>query len=73
MDSTILKQLQTCASPLCTEQFEQSGMRINPRRYCSERCRQDVWILKRAKQMVDHVGVISFHVILDKVPLRAKA
>jgi hypothetical protein len=29
-------------------------------RYCSDRCRMDGYVLRRAKQMIDEVGVIEF-------------
>jgi hypothetical protein len=41
--------LLTCESPVCEVQFEQTGIvRMEPRRYCSDGCRQDAWILRRA-------------------------
>lgn len=60
--------LTTCSSPLCDVQFEQTGiMRLEPRKFCSAECRQDAWILRRAKALLDKVGIIKFHTILDEV------
>lgn len=41
--------LLTCESPVCNMRFDQTGIRrLEPRRFCSDRCRQDAWILRRA-------------------------
>src|SRR5215831_18832856 len=32
--------LQVCENPLCTVEFPESGLKIEPRRYCSAQCRQ---------------------------------
>lgn len=46
--------LLTCDSPLCDARFEQTGMvRMEPRRFCNDRCRMAAWILKRAKKLLE--------------------
>jgi hypothetical protein len=46
--------LLTCESPVCDVRFEQTGMvRMEPRRFCNDRCRMDAWILKRAAKLLE--------------------
>ncbi len=37
-----------CASPLCNVSFSQGGLPIEPKRYCSDLCRQRASIIRRA-------------------------
>jgi len=41
-----------CASPICSVQFKPSGMAMEPRRYCSDSCRQSASIIKRAAKLL---------------------
>jgi hypothetical protein len=34
-------------------------------RYCCDRCRMDGYVLRRAKAMIDEVGIVEFNAILD--------
>jgi hypothetical protein len=36
-----------CESPLCDNRFPQTGLRIEPRRFCSDRCRQHASLIRR--------------------------
>jgi len=53
-----------CANSFCDKQRE-----IKPRgahgRYCSPACRLDGYSLRRAKVLLDNVGIIEFHRLLD--------
>jgi hypothetical protein len=40
--------LQRCENPLCSVEFPQAGLKIEPKRYCSPQCRQETSILRRA-------------------------
>lgn len=55
-----------CANPFCDRQRE-----IKPRgkhgRYCSPKCRMDVWALKRAKALRNQVGVVDFFSKLESI------
>ena len=42
------------------------GWRMTKRRYCSNRCKLDGYALRRAKALLNRVGIISFHVLLDQ-------
>ena len=41
-----------CQSPLCSVRFPQTGLEIEPRRYCSGKCRQHTSIIRRAGRLV---------------------
>jgi hypothetical protein len=57
---------QRCGNPFCDKQRE-----IKPRgkdgRYCSVHCRMDGYALRRAKALLDKVGIIKFHDLLDEL------
>ena len=42
-----------CASPLCSNRFKPSGMAASPKRHCSEQCRQECSIIKRAAKLLN--------------------
>lgn len=60
---------QCCASPFCSSGVEplEHGWRRTQRRYCSSRCRMDGYALRRAKALLDRVGTVEFHRLLDEV------
>jgi len=41
-----------CENPLCGNSYEQTGLVMNPRRYCSDECKQQGSILKRAARLL---------------------
>ena len=55
---------ERCGNPFCDRQRE-----IKPRgkhgRYCSAPCRMDGYALKRAKALLNRVGIIRFHELMD--------
>jgi hypothetical protein len=67
---TALTQLnghsQRCANPFCDGSAKRSP-RGKHGRYCSDRCRLDGYALRRAKALLDKVGVVRFHTILDEL------
>jgi hypothetical protein len=45
----------TCQSPVCKDQFEQTGvMRLEPRKYCRDQCRLDAWHLREAARLLEN-------------------
>jgi hypothetical protein len=44
--------LQVCENPLCTVEFRESGLKIEPRRYCSPECRQQASLIRRAAALL---------------------
>jgi hypothetical protein len=57
-----------CASPFCDSIIAPlpDGWRRTARRYCSNRCRFDGYALRRAKALLDKVGVLRFHTLMDE-------
>ena len=45
-----------CESPLCSTRFPQTGLQMEPRRFCSEKCRQQTSILRRAAALLVPLG-----------------
>ena len=53
---------EPCANPFCKILMTvRSG-----KRFCSDRCRMDGYVLRRVKAMVDKVGIINFNSILER-------
>lgn len=48
--------LRRCGSPLCSVQFEPSGLKMEPKRYCSDQCKQEASILRRAALLLEGVS-----------------
>jgi hypothetical protein len=45
----------TCQSPVCKVKFEQTGVvRLEPRKYCCDRCRLDAWHLREAAKLLEN-------------------
>jgi hypothetical protein len=67
---TALTQLnghsQRCANLFCVINVEIKSPRGKHGRYCCARCRFDGYALRRAKALLDKVGVVRFHVLLDE-------
>ena len=59
--------LTSCQSPLCSVEFKQTGMAMQPRRYCCDQCKMDVHALRRAKALLVKVGIVRFHELLDQL------
>jgi hypothetical protein len=39
---------ERCRNPLCENRFPQSGLAVNPRRFCSDTCKQQASLIRRA-------------------------
>ncbi len=53
VESTLLADSGiVCASPICSVRFERSGLKIEPKLYCSGACRQQASILGRAAKLL---------------------
>jgi hypothetical protein len=42
-----------CESPLCGNRFPQTGLKIEPRRFCSDRCRQQTSLIRRVGALLN--------------------
>jgi len=58
-----------CQNPFCKSIIEPlpDGYRRTARRYCSDRCKLDGYALRRAKALLDKVGILRFHTLLDEI------
>ena len=56
---------ERCANPLCAKPITIKAQR--GKRYCSDHCRMDGYALKRAKTLLNRVGILRFHELMDKV------
>jgi hypothetical protein len=45
-----------CESPLCDVRFPQTGLKMEPRRFCSDRCRQDTSLIRRVAALLVPLG-----------------
>ncbi len=55
-----------CASPFCDGVAKRSPKGKHGR-YCSPHCRMDGFVLRRAKKLMDRVGVVAFVARLDAI------
>ena len=44
--------LAICQSPMCNVRFEQTGMKVNPRCYCSDECKWNAWAFRRVRSLL---------------------
>ena len=69
--TTALTQLNghshRCANPFCAGPVKIKSARGKHGRYCSSPCRMDGYALRRAKALLDCVGIIRFQTLLDKL------
>ena len=61
-------QSDTCPNPFCKSIIEAlpDGWRRTKRRYCSNRCKLDGYALRRAEALLNRVGIVRFHDLLDQ-------
>jgi hypothetical protein len=43
-----------CESPICDVSFPQSGLEIEPRRFCSGDCRQQASLIRRVAKLLEN-------------------
>ena len=54
---------ERCASPFC----ETALTGRKGKKFCSDRCRLDAYVLRRAKEMIDRVGIPGFIALLKRL------
>ncbi len=47
---------EKCFNPLCENPVVTHPKAIHPRRFCSDRCRMDHWVLRRVAEMLSPLG-----------------
>ena len=45
--------LTLCGNPLCETQFPHTGLKIEPRRFCSPECRQQASLIRRVVALLE--------------------
>jgi len=61
-----IEHSRACANPFCKAVVEIKSLRGKHGRYCSDRCRMDGYVLRRAKAMLSEVGIVEFNMILGR-------
>jgi hypothetical protein len=61
-------QSDTCGNPFCNSTIEPlpDGWRRTARRYCSNTCRMDGYALRRVRALLNKVGIVTVHDLLDR-------
>ena len=44
---------EVCESPLCDVRFPQTGLKIEPRRFCCDECRQQASLIRRVAKLLE--------------------
>jgi hypothetical protein len=57
---------ERCSNPFCDAPMAAKNKHAPVKLACSDRCRMDRYVLRRAKAMVDDVGIVEFNAILQK-------
>ena len=64
--------LRRCESPLCSVAFESSGLKMEPKRFCSDRCKQEASLIRRVAALyrleveVMHETLTNLSLVNDK-------
>jgi hypothetical protein len=46
-------ETQRCNNPLCDAGFEQTGLAMKPRHFCSDQCKQQASLIRRVAALFD--------------------
>ena len=57
---------QRCSNPFCHAPMTAKNKHAPVKLACSDRCRMDRYVLRRAKAMLDEVGIVEFNAILQR-------
>jgi hypothetical protein len=58
---------QRCSTPFCHAPMAAKNKHAPVKLSCCDRCRMDGYVLRRAKAMVDEIGVVEFNAILQGI------
>jgi hypothetical protein len=47
---------QKCESPVCDVEFEPSGPKVRPKRFCSAACAMQMSVIRRAVKLLAQLG-----------------
>jgi len=68
--------LRHCESLLCSVAFEPSGLKMEPKRFCSDRCKQEASLIRRVAALygleveVMHEALTNLSLVNDKSRVR---
>jgi hypothetical protein len=57
---------ERCSNPFCDSPMAAKNKHAPVKLVCSNRCRMDRYVLRRAKAMLDEVGIVEFNAILQR-------
>jgi hypothetical protein len=57
---------QRCSNPFCDAPMPAKNKHAPVKLACSDRCRMDRYVLRRAKAMLDEVGIVELNAILQR-------
>ena len=55
---------QRCSNPFCDASMAAKNKHASVKLACSDRCRMDRYVLRRARAMLDEVGIVELSAIL---------
>ena len=57
---------ERCSNPFCDAPMAAKNKHAAVKKFCSNRCRLDGYVLRRAKAMLDEAGIVEFNAILQR-------
>jgi hypothetical protein len=57
---------ERCSNPFCDAPMAAKNKHAPVKLFCSSRCRLDGYVLRRARAMLDEVGIVEFNAILQR-------
>jgi hypothetical protein len=68
LETAFLKDSKvSCESPLCDVRFPQTGLKIEPRRFCSDKCKQQASLIRRVAVLLIPLGKDKAWEALSKI------
>jgi hypothetical protein len=64
---------ERCSNPFCDAPMPARNKHAPVKLSCSDRCRMDRYVLRRAKAMVGEIGILEFNAILQRRSFRPRA
>lgn len=56
---------ERCQNPFCGCLIPPKGKNAPVKKYCSDRCRMDAYVLRRAGELMSRVGVVRFFNVVE--------
>jgi hypothetical protein len=69
VETALLKDSETvCENPLCDIRFEQTGLAMSPKRFCSDTCKQQASLIRRVAALLAGLSDNRVLEILGRIP-----